>query len=579
MPGRDRAGPADVTPLRADRSPARPPGRGVRAGADGRAGTGVRPGAGARPGAAGRGGSGGRHRAPRPTRAPHASPTGALTLAALYGAAGALTLAAVGWTQWHGLRSPGAALAFGFLIAVGEALRRGDRDRTAAPAPGAGPAPADGADPVARDPAPLAAAGALGYVLLERLQGVALAAGGPQAVAVVAAAGLAGAVPRLVRAGVRPDDHFAVLDQLVRRVLTAAFAVGCAQSLDPDRTAVAPRPEHGAYHVGCLLALTGLTVLFDAVLAAALAHGRTGRRYGRLLGDEVRTLPGAGAAVCAAGVVTALAVSVAGLWALPLVSGPLLMSQYSYRRYARARAVHRQTVASLARATEIAGYTPYGHARQVAEVSGAVGRELGLTARELAVLDQAALLHDVGQLSLVDPVPAGATEPLPEAERRRIARLGGAVVRRTGAPVQVAAAVERQAEPYREAPPASRIVRVANAFSELTGVAGPGPRGVRYALERLRGATARELDPEVVAALARVVGRGAAVPVPRPGRPAFAAGASRRCPDPAGTRGVPAAAGRGPEGQSAPGAAGPGRPAGEPMGKERAPEPAWLDAT
>ena len=56
----------------------------------------------------------------------------------------------------------------------------------------------------------------------------------------------------------------------------------------------------------------------------------------------------------------ALAVAVAGLWALPVFCVPLLLTQLSFRRYAAVRATYRQTIASLARATEIAGYTPPG---------------------------------------------------------------------------------------------------------------------------------------------------------------------------------------------------------------------------
>ncbi len=149
------------------------------------------------------------------------------------------------------------------------------------------------------------------------------------------------------------------------------------------------------------------------MLAAALAHSRTGWPFGPLLRDELRAVCGIGSAVIATGAVMALAVAVVGLWALPVFSVPLLLAQMSFRRYAAVRATYRQTIASLARATEVAGYTPAGHARRVAALSQAVGRDLGLTEPELAVLEYAALMHDIGQLSLVDPVPAGATAGLP----------------------------------------------------------------------------------------------------------------------------------------------------------------------
>jgi hypothetical protein len=65
--------------------------------------------------------------------------------------------------------------------------------------------------------------------------------------------------------------------------------------------------------------------------------------------------------------------------ALPVCCVPLLPIQVSFRRYGAVRTTYRQTIASLARATEIAGYTRPGRARRVAALSRAVGRELGLS--------------------------------------------------------------------------------------------------------------------------------------------------------------------------------------------------------
>ncbi|TGB10467.1 HD-GYP domain-containing protein, partial [Streptomyces palmae] len=327
---------------------------------------------------------------------------------------------------------------------------------------GAGPGPGG----LGREPAPLAAVGALAYALLEGASaGRGAADAVLQAVAVLAAAELLGTVPHVAR------GHRAAVDRLARRLLTAAFTATCCQPL-ALAGGLTGGSGSGSYRLGYLLLLLVLVALCDAVLAALSAWTATGRPYPVLLADELRALPGAGAAVGATGLVTALAVSVAGLWALPVVCVPLLLSQYSCRRYAEERATHVQTIASLARATEIAGYTPAGHARTVAALSLAVGRELGLGGRELALLEHAALMHDIGQLSLVDPVPGGATERLTAAEQRRIALLGGTVVRQTGAPAQVAVIVERQAAPYREQPLTARIVRVANAYTELVGPGG-----------------------------------------------------------------------------------------------------------
>ncbi|MGW6418685.1 HD-GYP domain-containing protein [Streptomyces sp. NPDC055055] len=415
------------------------------------------------------------------------------TVGAVHGAALLLSLAGLGSTLWYGVDEPGNALAFGILVLLGELARWGAEPRSGTAAD----------EPPAREPAPLAAAGALAYALLGQSAGTATTHGVLQITAVVVAAGLAGLVPHLAR------GRRAGLDHLARRVLTVGFAALCFQPLY-NTGAVVRYLGHGPGYAVFLLLLLALTALCDAVLAALLLRARSGFPYGPLLRDELRALLGIGSAVCATGAVMALGVAAAGLWALPVLAVPLLLTQVSFRRYESVRTVNRQTIASLARATEIAGCTPPGHARRVAALSTAVGRELGLSGPELTVLEHAALMHDIGQLSLVDPVTGGATALLPAEEQRRIALLGGEVVRRTGVPVSVALIVERQADPYREQPVPARIVRAVNAYDDL---AGDGAGAALAALERLRLGTARDYHPDVVECLARVLARGGATGV------------------------------------------------------------------
>ncbi|MEU4886239.1 HD domain-containing protein [Streptomyces xinghaiensis] len=431
--------------------------------------------------------------------------------ALLLAAAALLAAGALGRTLAQGVTGPRTALAFGALIAAGELLRCG---------------------PDRRGPAPLAAAGAVGYAFLGPASGDPGGPEGPgvlQTVAVVLVAGLAGLAgpagavlsarsgdggrggraageARAAKAAKAAGEARHARDRLARRVLTAGFAACCVQPLShPEALPVwtGSGPGRALY----LLLAAVLTAQCDTALRAVFARSRRESPSGPRFRDEPRARVGPAAAVCGTGALLAPAVDVAGLWALPAFCLPLLPALYAYRRYEDVRATCRQTIASLARATEIAGCVPVGHARRVAVLSRDVGRELGLSGPELDVVEYAALLHDVGRLSLPDPAPGGAGE-LPAEDRRRIARLGGAVVRQTGVPPEVAVVVERQADPCPEQPLPTRIIRAVDAYDDLTDGAGR-PAGAE-ALDRLRRDDGEEYEPRVVDALARVLSRGAA---------------------------------------------------------------------
>ncbi|WP_316526385.1 HD domain-containing protein [Kitasatospora brasiliensis] len=425
-------------------------------------------------------------------------------------AAAALLALALGAVTVRGLPEPGVALAFTALIALGECVRitlPGDREQ-----------------------APIGAAGALAYALLGPLRGVPTAHGTLQVVAVTGVGLLLGRLACLVlpcrvlpgapaeRTHRRPPwADPAHLDGAARRLLAVGFAAAVFQPLynggAVDR--FSPQgPGYGAF----LTAVAALAALCDATLAALLRRSGGGPRFPAALEDELRSLFGIGSAIVATGMLVSLAAGEVGLWALPLFCAPLLLAQVSFRRAAAVRATTRQTIASLARATEVAGYTPNGHARRVADTACALGRELGLGTRELALLEYAALMHDVGQLSLVEPVPDGATALLPGTEQRRIARLGSEVISRTGVPRQVAEQVARLADPIAAPAPgegpvplASRIIRVANAHDDLlTAARGRGVGeavGRLEALEVLRLGRGRVYDTRVVDALARLRGQ------------------------------------------------------------------------
>ena len=396
--------------------------------------------------------------------------------------AGLLLVASVAQTAVTGVRDPSAAIAFAALIALGELLRLN--------------LPGD------RDAAPIATAGALGYALLLRIGDSTARHSAQQVIAVAGIAMIIGALPHLAVG--RP----ARLPAMAARLL----AVACAAALF--------RPLANASLIGgqwwselpVMLLLVIVAWLVEVVIAALIRTDALRARFGVALLDELRVQLAPGAAVGASALLIALAAEVMGLAAVAVFAAPLLVTQVALRRYAGIRATYLQTVRALARVTEIGGYVETGHSARVSRLSVAIGRELGMPEPALLELEYAALMHDIGQLSLRDPIPGGATVLVAREEQRRIAEYGAEIIQQARVLDSVADIVRRQSDPSRpadrgqEPPMSSRIIRAANAFDDLVG-SSVEPSRAAAAVQRLRLDTAAEYDPRVVEALSRLVSR------------------------------------------------------------------------
>jgi hypothetical protein len=257
-----------------------------------------------------------------------------------------------------------------------------------------------------------------------------------------------------------------------------------------------------------IVALVVLGWLVDTVIAALIRADDIGSRFSVALVDEIRLQWLLGAAVGASVIITVFGAQVIGIAELAVFVGPLLVTQLAFRRYAGIRATYLQTVRSLARVTEVAGYVEEGHSLRVSRLAVSAGRVLGMTESELLALEYAALMHDIGQLSLRDPIPGGATLLASPNDQQRIAELGADIIREAGVLDDVADLVRHQSWPASHAPAPPRgsmIIRAANAFDDMVGGGADRDRS-NAALDRMR-LNPEEYDSTVVAALAEVAGR------------------------------------------------------------------------
>jgi hypothetical protein len=424
----------------------------------------------------------------------------------LLAAAGMLTVAAIARTaavhansaplpdplqaQVH---APAAAFAFGGLIALGELLRL--------------------ALPGGREAAPIATASAMAYALLLHIGQIpdhkhiypAVMIPSLQVIAVAAVGMTVGALPHM--AAGRPVGIIGMASRLL--------AVSCVAFIFRPLAGIKMLDSQWWLAAAVMAALLLLGWLVDAVISALIRADDYGARFSVALEDELRLQWPLGVAVGASAMIFAFATEAMGLNGLAVFVAPLLVTQLAFRRYARIRSTYTETVRALSRVTEVGGYVESGHSHRVSALAVAVGRELGMSEPDLLDLEYAALMHDIGQLSLADPIPGGATVLVSSVEQQRIAELGAEVIAKAGVLDKVAELVRHQNLPARardpQPPVGSRIIRAANAFDDLVGGSTDRDR-CGAALERLRLDTAYEYDAGVVEALSEVAGRR------RPGR-------------------------------------------------------------
>jgi len=260
-----------------------------------------------------------------------------------------------------------------------------------------------------------------------------------------------------------------------------------------------------------MLVVGGVAMLADLTLEGVVRATRDDAPLLRSVLDEYRSTVGLGTALVTSGALIALAEVAIGMAALPLFLFPLLLTYFAVQRFATIRTTYRQTIGALSSLTDLAGYTFTGHGARVSSLSVAVGRDLGMGARELTDLEYAALLHDLGQVALREPIPRGATVMAAPADQQRIAHDGAEIVRSTGVLDQVATILEAQTTPYRQVrefgqdlPLSSRIIKVANAYDDLTRA---DEAQDDHAMERIHLGLGYEYDPRVVDSLTRVLAR------------------------------------------------------------------------
>jgi hypothetical protein len=209
--------------------------------------------------------------------------------------------------------------------------------------------------------------------------------------------------------------------------------------------------------------------------------------------------------IFAAGALFGLTWPLMGLWAFAVAILPYAFGHLAFDRYHSTRVTYGQTIRALAQIPEVAGLAPTGHSTRTADLAIAIAQEMGLHPNEVIELEYAALMHDVGRITLNEPaiVKAGYTD-------EDIARWGAQIIAEAPYLENVSTLVSQQHRPYRspgvevdpDVPLASKIIKVASAYDDARTSMGLSPI---ESLERIHQGSAYEFDPQVGSSLRRVL--------------------------------------------------------------------------
>jgi putative nucleotidyltransferase with HDIG domain len=100
------------------------------------------------------------------------------------------------------------------------------------------------------------------------------------------------------------------------------------------------------------------------------------------------------------GAIIALVYNSYGWWTILLFLVPIFLARHSFKLYVDMKEAHINTVAALTSAIDANDPFTHGHSYRVSRYALRVGRTMGLSARDMEILEYGALLHDIGKIAI-----------------------------------------------------------------------------------------------------------------------------------------------------------------------------------
>ena len=209
--------------------------------------------------------------------------------------------------------------------------------------------------------------------------------------------------------------------------------------------------------------------------------------------------------------------SVTRIWFTLLLFLPLLLARYAWKQYLYTSTEQSRLIQVLINSIEAKDKYTQGHSERVANYSVQIARQMRLPSRQIGLIRQGAVLHDVGKIGIPDQIlnkPARLTEEEMQQIRAHPA-VGTRILEEVGLHPDVLRIVHSHHErydgkgypdgcPLSELDLSVRIVSVADAYDAMTSDRPYRARLPReVAIARLREGRGGQFDPDVVDALIR----------------------------------------------------------------------------
>ena len=253
-----------------------------------------------------------------------------------------------------------------------------------------------------------------------------------------------------------------------------------------------------------VVSLLGVVIVWATVdgIARLLVQRRVNRRI-RLLGSVFADLPIAVLASGSAVVGSVLWVH-AGVWAAAVGVLPYAVTHRLLSTLAASRREQALALRAIGRLPEAAGLSNCHHSEAVERLAFELGKRSGLRGRELSVLSQAALLHDIGLLCTTKAEAKNQGYSAGD-----VARWGAEILQTSPGLFRVARLIDGQADPFRtpgSAPNPSLDIRsqILNIACEVERLRDAGMEHTQV-VDCIFGESAFRFSPDLVGAVVPAV--------------------------------------------------------------------------